>query len=171
MSLLFTSFPIIVKFWTPPPTEVENCSVAEETETSFRVFCNASSEDSDELDEHFYIEIREFRTGELLQNFSLNFPEAVVRGLDPGTWYAVTVYATNEAGRSKPYTLEIRTFSSPVTTNTPSSTWDLESSPLFFIIGAAVGGFLLVVVIICCALKFRLSRRKSKGKYLNATLN
>ncbi|GFT54083.1 fibronectin type-III domain-containing protein, partial [Nephila pilipes] len=150
-----------------PPTEVRNCSVAEETETSFRVYCNASSEDSDELEEHFYVEVKEFRTGELLQNFSLNFPEVVVRGLDPGTWYAVTIYATNEAGRSKPYTLEIRTFTKPATTAAPIRTWDMESNALFFIIGAAVGGFLLVVLIICCALKFRLSRRKSKGKIHN----
>ncbi|GBM27509.1 hypothetical protein AVEN_157208-1 [Araneus ventricosus] len=145
-----------------PPAEVQNCSAAEETESSFKVFCNASFDESNDLDEHFYVEIRELATGELLQNFSLNFPEVAVRGLDPGTWYSVSVLATNEAGRSKPYLLEIHTLSRPATTNVTGTRWNMESSPLIFIIGAGSGGLLLVVIIICCALKFRLSRRKSK---------
>ncbi|GIY64436.1 fibronectin type-III domain-containing protein [Caerostris darwini] len=149
-------------FFSEPPNEVQNCTSAEETETSFKVFCNASLDDSNGLEEHFYVEVRDSETGDLLQNYSLNFPEVAVRGLDPGIWYRVSVYVTNEAGRSKPYIIEIRTIPKPETTNVPGTAWIIEVSSLIFIVSAVVGGLLLVLVMLCCVLKFRLARRKSK---------
>ncbi|KAG8182737.1 hypothetical protein JTE90_008115, partial [Oedothorax gibbosus] len=150
-----------------PPQPVHNCTVTEESSDFFRVLCNSSTpEPEDELlellQEYFYVEIRDRDSGELLQNYSVNFPEVLVRGLDPGTWYSVVVYVRNEAGRSAPTVLEVKTFSEDEKVKEDGKGWNLESSPLIFITGAGAGGLLLVVLMICCALRFRLSRRKNK---------
>ncbi|GIZ00526.1 fibronectin type-III domain-containing protein [Caerostris extrusa] len=154
-----------------PPSEVQNCTSAEETETSFKVFCNASLDDSNGLEEHFYVEVRDSETGELLQNYSLNFPEVAVRGLDPGIWYRVSVYVTNEAGRSKPYIIEIRTIPKPETTNVPGTAWIIEVSSLIFIVSAVVGGLLLVLVMLLLCSQISLGKEEKVKRYFSNMLS
>ncbi|XP_046627316.1 neural cell adhesion molecule L1-like protein isoform X2 [Neodiprion virginianus] len=99
------------------PDNPHNCSVLNQTTDSLHVECTEGFDGG--LPQEFTLEIdietgnELAKAGSLVYNSTSKVPMFSVNGLDPGTTYHVTVFASNSKGRSEPVRLKTTTLNLP----------------------------------------------------------
>lgn len=107
----------IVYFVSGRPDSPHNCSVLNQTTDSLHVECTEgfdgglSQEFTLEMDLEVATDVA--KAGQLVYNFTGKAPIFSVTGLDPGSTYHVTVFASNLKGRSEPVRLKATTLNLP----------------------------------------------------------
>ncbi|KAF8781528.1 Neural cell adhesion molecule 2 like protein [Argiope bruennichi] len=110
-----------------PPSAVHNCSVGQETEHFFRVSCYEGKDGG--LNQYFHAEVRA-PDSSLLFNLSSQTADFAIRGLSPGTYYTITLYAVNAKGRSTPLVIKASTLSTPESQTRREDVWELSLAHL-----------------------------------------
>lgn len=95
-------------FLSEPPVELTNCTVLYQTDTALGIACNYSEDE--EMRYEFLMVIR---SGSDFINVSSDVPEFEVSGLKPDSDYEIALFVLNDAGRSQPVWMELRTYRSP----------------------------------------------------------
>ncbi|XP_054709714.1 nephrin-like [Uloborus diversus] len=143
-----------------PPQPVHNCSLTEETETSFRISCMEGRDGG--LTQYFFMEIRDMASNVLQQNVSAQTADFTVRGLYPGSRYTINIFSSNARGRSSPIVIHAATAASPESQTRQDDVWQLSLSPTILILCGVVGGIFLVILLIILVIKMHIIRRKRK---------
>ncbi|KAG8188948.1 hypothetical protein JTE90_016615 [Oedothorax gibbosus] len=143
-----------------PPHPVHNCSLSEETESSFRIGCVEGKDGG--LSQHFFMEIRDQASNVLQQNVSAQTAEFTARGLFAGYTYTVTIFASNAKGRSRPIVIQVSTPASPESQTRQDDPWQFALNPMLLILCGVVGGLLSVIFMIAIVIKIHIIRRKRK---------
>lgn len=97
-------------YFSEPPSELNNCTVLYQTDTALGIACNYTDEDETELKNEFLMVIR---SGSEFINVTSDVPDFEVSGLKPDSEYDIALFVVNEAGKSRPIWMEIRTYPSP----------------------------------------------------------
>lgn len=98
----------LVTFFLEPPLELTNCTILYQTDTALGIACNYTEENETKF--QFLMVIR---SGSDFINVSSDVPLFEVKGLKPDSDYEIALFAVNDAGKSKPVWMEIRTYPPP----------------------------------------------------------
>ncbi|XP_068989228.1 nephrin isoform X4 [Neodiprion pinetum] len=150
------------------PDNPHNCSVLNQTTDSLHVECTEGFDGG--LPQEFTLEIdietgnELAKAGSLVYNSTSKVPMFSVNGLDPGTTYHVTVFASNSKGRSEPVRLKTTTLNLPERRTALTPVMLSLSGPLLGAVVGAAAGLLLVIFVIVLAVRLRYRPRPQDDK-------
>ena len=99
------------------PDAPHNCSIFNQTSDSLHVECVESFDGG--LPQKFTVEVEVdassnvLKAGTLLYNYTSKTSSFSINNLDPGTTYLITLFSSNEKGRSEPVLLRSTTLNLP----------------------------------------------------------
>ncbi|GAB6028104.1 hypothetical protein CHUAL_002324 [Chamberlinius hualienensis] len=144
-----------------PPDPVTNCTVFNNTETSFSVKCRPGYNGG--LDQRFVLDLYDYHNQEIKATHRKDKPEFFLNGLDAGMTFSITVYATNSKGHSETHSIIA------VTNEAPSKPPETESifamTPILGVLIGIVAAFTLVALAIVIVMKFRASSGAKPKEY------
>ncbi|XP_064467309.1 hemicentin-2-like [Ornithodoros turicata] len=138
-----------------PPQPLRNCSLSEQTKTSFRVDCWPPT-GLPEPGLRYLLEVYELHSRRLVANYSSLNPRFRVQDLSSGSQCTLLLYSANERGRSEPLLLTAHTLANTAQGySEPGKPWIISSKTLLFLLITA--SFLLVLLpfVIVLALRYR----------------
>nr|XP_042894831.1 neural cell adhesion molecule 2-like [Parasteatoda tepidariorum] len=149
-----------------PPEPVQNCTIMNVTQHSFRLECMEGSNGG--LRQFFVMEVHDTALHSLRGNQTADLPFFLARDLPPATSFVVVVYAVNAKGRSQAVVLRANTLSIKQVEQQKGSRWQLTSQVMIVILSA----FILVILLLGIALIIiRKTRRRMQDQKRNAKRN
>ncbi|CAL1288955.1 unnamed protein product, partial [Larinioides sclopetarius] len=143
-----------------PPDPVQNCTLMNITQHSFRLECTEGSNGG--LRQHFVMEVHDTQLHRLRANHTSDTPVFQVRDLPPDTGFVVVVYAANAKGRSQAVVLRVNTQNNKQPDHRKGSRWQLTSQVMVVILSAVVLVILLTGVAVIVIRKTRRRMHEQK---------
>ncbi|XP_020707097.2 nephrin-like isoform X6 [Athalia rosae] len=150
------------------PDNPHNCSVLNQTTDSLHVECSEGFDGG--LPQEFTLEMDlevandVLKAGSLVYNYTSKTPIFSVGGLDPGSTYHVTLFASNSKGRSDRVRLKATTLNLPERRTALTPVMLSLSGPLLGAVVGAAAGLLLVIFVIVLAVRLRYRPRPQDDK-------
>ncbi|CAL4120182.1 unnamed protein product, partial [Meganyctiphanes norvegica] len=133
-----------------PPDPLKNCSIVNQTTDAIVVQCEPGFGGG--LTPHFYMEVYDSPTGELLRNISSTMPQFYLTALRPGLAFVMKAYTANTKGVSEKFQLETVTLKVAEKRTGPPGL--LDTSFLGIVIGVILAA-VLVAFVIMVVMRFR----------------
>nr|XP_042894824.1 hemicentin-1 isoform X1 [Parasteatoda tepidariorum] len=147
-----------------PPDPVQNCTVMNITQHSFRVECVEGLNGG--LRQYFVMEVHDTALHRLRGNHTADIPFFLARDLPSATSFVVVVYAVNTKGRSQAVVLRVNTLHSKQADQRKGSRFQFTSQVMIVILAAVILVVLLsgITVILIRKLRRRMLEQKRNVK-------
>ncbi|XP_076310293.1 protein turtle-like [Tachypleus tridentatus] len=155
------------------PETLHNCSVTNQTDSSFQIECMEGYDGG--MNQHFIMEIHDITHNVIVANLTHKSPEFQATGLPSGAHFVAVLYGVNKKGRGEAVILRPGTLKIPETLTHKDTHWKSELSPTLIILSGIVGGLVVVAILIVLVIKYRRkngnkqrknrNERKEKDKY------